>query len=122
MTQHEKELIAVICTAIQSKRLIRFWYENASGRRLKEWRTVEPYIIGAYAQSRIQLSAWLLPAPEQLMTGQQEAWRSYTLRNISEVQLLETTFQPRSDYDPQGSGMKTLLCTLQKEPRNLRIV
>ena len=122
MTLREMELIATICPAIQSNRLIRFWYENASGSKLKEWRTVEPYVIGAYPQRHIQLLAWLLPTHEQFMTGQQEAWRSYTLRNISELQLLETVFSPRRDFDPKGSGMKTILCSAQKELTHLRIV
>lgn len=121
MTSHEQHLISVLCPAIQSRNHIRFWYQNRSGR--KEWRSVEPYLIGAFPQRHIQLSAWLLPTAEQIQTGQQESWRSYTLKNISEVQILDTQFETmRPDYDPLGNGMKEIFCSLEKEVRYLKIV
>lgn len=92
-----------------------------SGTRRKEWRIVEPYVIGAFAQRHVQLSAWLLPTPEQAMSGQVEVWRSYAIRNISEVQVLEESFVVRGDYDPKGSGMKHIHCAAEKEVTFLRI-
>jgi len=48
-------------------------------------------------------------------------WRSYTLKNMSEVQILETPFIARRDYDPKGSGFKNIHCATEREPTYLRI-
>jgi predicted DNA-binding transcriptional regulator YafY len=115
MTPHEQNLIDIICPAIQAKKLIRFWYLNSSSG-LRDWRTVEPYIIGAIPRKYIQLSAWFIPTPEQAMVGQKENWRTYHLKNISDIQVLEEKFTfVRSDFDPQGYGMKEVFCAVAKE-------
>ena len=120
MTPHEQDLISAICPAIQSRTLIRFWYQNASGRT--EWRMVEPYLLGVFARKHVQLSAWLLPTPEQILSGQKEGWRSYVLKNISDLQILEDKFPTtRMDYDPKGSGMKEVFCAAKVESSPLRI-
>ena len=115
MTSHEQLLIASICPAIQAKNLIRFWYENSTAQ-IKEWRTVEPYLIGMYANRSIQLSGWLLPTPEQIQSGKKEAWRSYILKNISQLQILGQFQNSRQDFDPQGSAMKEIFCAGKKDP------
>ena len=105
----EQDLIKVICPAIQSRNLIRFWYEN--GRR-KEFRTVEPYVIGSFRRGNILLSAWVIPTTEQAMSGITEGWRSYTLRNISEVQVLDEKYsKPREGFDPTANGMSEIHCS-----------
>ncbi|MEJ0054448.1 MAG: WYL domain-containing protein [Bacteroidota bacterium] len=115
MTPQEQQLIDVICPAIQNKQLIRFWYLNATNG-LRDWRTVEPHIIGQIPRKHIQLSAWFIPTPEQAMVGQKENWRTYTLRNISDVQVLDKFFiNPRSDFQPSGYGMKDIFCCVSKE-------
>ena len=121
MTPQEESLINTICPAIQSHNLIRFWYQNAAGRM--EWRIVEPYLIGAFARKHVQLSAWLLPTPEQILAGQKEGWRTYTLKNISDLQIMEEKFPTtRVGYDPKGSGMKEVFCAATVESSPLRIV
>ena len=120
MTPQEQSLITSICPAIQSRCIIRFWYQNASGRM--EWRIVEPYLIGAFLRKNIQLSAWLLPTPEQILAGQKEGWRTYTLKNISDLQILEEIFPTtRIGYDPKGNGMKDIYCAANIENSPLRI-
>ena len=114
MTPHEQLLIASICPAIQAKNIIRFWYENSTAQ-VKEWRIVEPYLIGMYANRSIQLSGWLLPSPEQIQSGKKEAWRSYILKNISQLQILGQFQNSRQDFDPQGSGMKEIFCSGKKD-------
>lgn len=105
----EQELIDKICPAIQSRSLIRFWYEN--GRR-KEFRIVEPYVIGSFPRKNIMLSAWALPTPEQKLSGLSEGWRSYTLKAISEVQVLEENYSRlREGFDPKGNGMDKIYCS-----------
>lgn len=121
MTPQEQSVIASMCPAIQSRNLIRFWYQNASGRM--EWRIVEPYLIGAFARKHVQLSAWLLPTPEQILAGQKEGWRSYVVKNISDLQIMEEKFPTtRTGYDPKGSGMKEVFCAAIVESSPLRIV
>ena len=114
MTPDEKQLIDVICPALQSKSLIRIWYRNDT-TGLQDWRTVEPYLIGSFPRKNIQLSAWFLPSPEQKLAGQKEGWRAYLLKNISEVQIQDTNFKMlRPDFDPTGNGMKDLFCVIKK--------
>jgi predicted DNA-binding transcriptional regulator YafY len=108
MTPQEKQLIDAICPAIQSGKLIRFWYKNVSGRQ--EWRIVEPYLIGQFPLKSIQLSAWLIPTEEQILAGQKEGWRSYILKNIGDLQILDDEFKKRQDFDPTGNGMKEIFC------------
>ena len=115
LTPHEQILVNTICPAIQSGHLIRIWYKNTiSG--LQDWRTVEPYAIGSFPRKHIQLSAWVIPTPEQALVGQKEGWRAYVLKNISEAEILEETFPgQRQDYEPAGNGMSEILCAAKKQ-------
>ena len=113
MTPHEQQAIDVIRQAIESKNLIRFWYENTTTSH-KDWRVVEPYLIGKFPKKFLQLSAWSVPTMEQLYNGQKESWKAYIVRNISQVQILEQRFQTRSDYDPTGNGMSEIVCGVKK--------
>jgi hypothetical protein len=113
VTSHEQELITIISQAIESKNLIRFWYENTTTAH-KDWRVVEPYLIGKFNRKFLQLSAWAVPTMEQLFNGQKESWKAYILRNISQVQILEQQFEVRTDYDPTGNGMSEIICGAKK--------
>lgn len=113
LTPHEQELIATISQAIESKKLIRFWYENTTTAH-KDWRVAEPYLIGKFPKKFLQLSAWCVPTMEQLYNGQKENWRAYILRNISQVEILDHEFQIRPDYDPTGNGMSEIVCSAKK--------
>ena len=116
MTPHEQQLIDVICPAIKSRNLIRIWYRNTTSG-LQDWRTAEPYLIGSFPKKYIQLSAWFLPTPEQILAGQKEGWRAYILKNVSEAQVLDKQFEKlRQDYDPLGNGMKDIFCAGEEVP------
>lgn len=115
MTPHEQSLIDAICPAIKSKKRIRFWYLNATSG-VRDWRTVEPYLIGCPPRKHVQLSAWYIPTTEQGMVGHTESWRSYLLRNISDLQILEEPFASfRTDFDPKSYGMKEVICFATKD-------
>jgi len=115
MTPQEQQLIDIICPAIQNRQLIRFWYLNATNG-LRDWRTVEPHIVGQIPRKHIQLSAWFIPTLEQGMVGQKENWRTYILRNISDIQVLDKTFATvRPDFDASGYGMKDIFCCVAKD-------
>lgn len=113
MTAQEQELVNIISHAIESKSLIRFWYENTTTAH-KDWRVVEPYVIGKFNKKFLQLSAWSVPTMEQFYNGQKESWKAYILRNVSQVQILEQQFQQRSDYDPTGNGMSEIVSYVKK--------
>jgi len=113
VTPHEQEVITLISQAIETKNLIRFWYENTTTAH-KDWRVVEPYVIGKFSKKFLQLSAWSVPTMEQLYNGQKESWKAYILRNVSQVQILEQQFQLRPDYDPTGNGMVEVVCSIKK--------
>ena len=113
MTPHEQEIITTISQAIESKNLIRFWYENTTTAH-KDWRVVEPYVIGKFNKKFLQLSAWSVPTMEQLYNGQKESWKAYILRNISQIQILEQSFNVRADYDATGNGMAEIVCGVKK--------
>jgi len=63
---YDNMMIELICPAIKAKQLIRFWYEDTT-TDFKDWRTVEPHLIGQYKEesANIVLSAWFLPTTEQ---------------------------------------------------------
>ena len=113
MTPQEQELVDTISRAIESKNLIRFWYENTTTAH-KDWRVVEPYVIGKFPKKFLQLSAWSVPTMEQLYNGQKESWKAYIIRNMSQIQILEQQFQVRADYDPTGNGMSEIVCCIKK--------
>lgn len=45
MTKKKTEITELLCNAIQQRKIIRFYYESSSSGK-KEWRTVQPYIVG----------------------------------------------------------------------------
>jgi hypothetical protein len=113
VTPHEQQLISTIGQAIESKSLIRFWYENTTTAH-KDWRVVEPYLVGKFPKKFLQLSAWCVPTLEQVKAGQKESWKAYILRNISQIQVFAQSFEVRSDYDPTGNGMSEIVCSIKK--------
>src|SRR5437868_3408665 len=115
MTDNEKILLASICPAIQARNLIKFWYDNSTGSQYSDWHVVEPYILGVFANGSIQLSAWVIPTPEQAEHGKKEAWRSYILKNISKLVVLEQFQKARPDFDPKATGMREVLCAGKRD-------
>lgn len=108
MSLIEQETLVNICRAIKARKVIRILYENLSAGT-KDWRTVEPYLVGSFPRKNMQLSAWYLPTPEQIERGQKGDWRSYTIKNIAGLEVLDIEIQKaRPGYNPTGTGMKVL--------------
>lgn len=45
MNNNEAKVVSLLCQAIREKRRVKFFYSN-TGNKKKEWRTIEPYLIG----------------------------------------------------------------------------
>ena len=45
ITEYEKQLIQILCPAINNKHLIKFWYHDET-TSFEDWRLVEPHLIG----------------------------------------------------------------------------
>jgi predicted DNA-binding transcriptional regulator YafY len=88
---------AVICGAIQSRRLVRFYYDDpAPGIRV-----VEPHMIAYNRKDNLALSAWFLGGQSASQEGQ--GWREYLLDRISQLVVLEDCFPgPRPGYKRDG--------------------
>src|SRR3954468_6657188 len=86
MSLLEQETLVNICRAIKARKVIKILYENLQGGT-KDWRMVEPYLVGSFPRKNMQLSAWFLPSPEQVDLGMKGDWRSYTIKNISDLEV-----------------------------------
>lgn len=84
MTPHEEKLKKVLCEAIKNRQLIRFYYESESSGK-KEWRTVEPYIIGIKHTGNVFLAA--LAIEERIKPIEERITGHYLLKKISEDKL-----------------------------------
>ncbi|SRR5258708_6820196 len=88
----------VICGAIKSKNLVRFYY---GGDQVPGFRTVEPHMIAYNRKENLALSAWYLSGASESATG--EGWREYLLAEMTSVTVLPTQFSgPRPGYKPDG--------------------
>lgn len=48
--------------------------------------------------------------------GHTENWRTYLLKNISDIQILDQKFElVRPDFDSTGGGMKEIFCVINKD-------
>ncbi len=113
MSLIEQETLVNICRAIKARKVIKILYENLSAGT-KDWRTVEPYLVGSFPRKNMQLSAWYLPSPEQVARGIKGDWRSYTIKNISGLEVLDMEIQKaRPGFNPSGTGMK-VLCAFEE--------
>lgn len=113
MSLMEQETLVNICRAIKARKVIKILYENLSAGT-KDWRTVEPYLVGSFPRKNMQLSAWYLPPAEHVARGIKGDWRSYTIKNISGLEVLDLQIQkPRPGYNPASTGMK-VLCAFEE--------
>ena len=89
-----------ICTAIQNKLAISFYYKNRQ-------RVVEPHLIGYNQNNELTLSAW------QLSGGTQESWRQFHLSKISSLAITDRNFSSsRQGYNPNDSTMSRIECRI----------
>ena len=87
-------VVRKLCKAIQEKRLVQFYYESKTSDK-KEWRTVEPYLIGLRKKDgHLILSGWFVPNKDQLNEKQQPMQKLYLIERIDkdEIKVLAKTF------------------------------
>lgn len=124
MTTEEKTILDILCPAVKGKKLIKFWYQDASDKNNKpQWRTVEPHLIGLrrnkdLSKQTVQLSGWVkLNASDNLddiMEGKSDGWKNYKLNGITKIQLLNNVYvHTRSGYNPNDSNIVEIYCRTQ---------
>jgi len=112
ITLYERELIQLLCPAIKSHHLIKFWYSDTE-QDFEGWRFIEPHLIGQtkFKAANILLSGWFLPTTEEMYSGHMEKWGNYILDNVSKVEILPEKFTyTRIGYNSRDSRMTTIYC------------
>src|SRR5690348_11546186 len=90
--------LEIICSAIQSRRVIQFYYGGDTSPGL---RTVEPHMVAYTSADNLVLSAWFLGG----VTGSDALtnWREYLLSDMSQIVMTSETFPgPRPGYNAAG--------------------
>lgn len=75
--------------AIRHRRLLELVYDGGA-------RLIEPYVLYETLDGAWLLSAYQRSGPS--MSGHPEGWKRFEGRLVSNVQVLEEQFEPRSDY------------------------
>ena len=97
---------ALICQAIQSRRLLIFGYGNAV-------RVVEPHLYGVNTAGHEALSAWLRPGLSR--ADPEGGWRMYLADDLRRMQALPEIFAgPREGYNPNDPHFTEVYCRLEK--------
>jgi hypothetical protein len=93
MTKKKKEVTEILCDAIKRRKLIRFYYESASSGT-KDWRTVEPYIIGIKDRGAGNSFLAALPITEMLKPIEKRITGHYLINKIdvNTIEVLEDTY------------------------------
>jgi hypothetical protein len=87
MEQRQEEMKEILCKAIKERRLIQFYYESEKSKK-KEWRMVQPYIVGIKENGNVFLAA--LPVSELQKRIEDRITPHYLLKkiNINKLELL----------------------------------
>jgi len=97
-----KDMNQMICSAIQSRQVIRFYYNGG-------FRTAEPFCYGVSTAGNEVLRAYQTGGYSE--SGNPVGWKLF---RVSEISSLTTTgekfFGIRPDYNPQDSAMTTIYC------------
>lgn len=93
-----------ICSAIRSKRVIRFYYDGGL-------RTAEPFRYGASSEGNDLLRAYQTSGYSE--SGYPVGWRLFRVDRMSSINITDETFSGnRPDYNPDDSAMATTYCCL----------
>ncbi len=84
--------VALICQAIQSRRIISFFY---TGETIPGMRVVEPHMIASTETGSIALSGWLT-AGTSASGGQ--GWRLYLLESITNLTISDEDISRASTW------------------------
>jgi Fic family protein len=80
MKQKNEDLKAILCNAIQQRQLVKFYYESDSSKK-REWREVEPYILGIKHNGNVFLAG--LPVSELPKSIGKRITGHYLLKKIN---------------------------------------
>lgn len=95
---------STICSAIRSKRVIRFFYDGG-------FRTVEPFCHGESKDGNALLRAYQRAGYSQ--SGQAVGWKLFRLDNISNLAVTDETFSgSRLEYNPEDPAMTMIHCRI----------
>jgi Fic family protein len=91
MKQKNEDVQAILCDAIRERRLVKFYYESDSSGK-KEWRTVEPYIIGIKHTGNVFLAG--LPVIEKSKPIEKRVTGHYSLKkiNLNNLEILSEKY------------------------------
>lgn len=92
---------STLCEAIKNRRQVKMKYE---GRE----RLVDPYLIGTTTAGNEVLRAYQVGGYSE--RGGLPAWRLFTLRGISGVEILDTSFGIHPLYNPYDKAMVQISC------------
>ena len=93
----------IIKVAIENKQVLRFTYKNKN-------RLVEPYTFGESTAGKDTLSAFQLEGGSDASSD--KTWRQFALREIRDLELLDTNFELREDYHPSNARMNFIYWTV----------
>ena len=83
-------------TALRERRVVRFRY-----RGLTRW--VQPHALGRLRNGRNALLGW--QASGDSRSTPPPGWRTFLLAQIDDLRVTDDQFAPRSDCDPEKSGL-----------------
>lgn len=89
----QTETIKKLCEAIKKKHLVKFYYESTTNKH-KDWRIVEPYIVGIKdnGKGNVFLAGWFNPTPAQIKNKQEPDMRHYLINSIDKIKILPQKF------------------------------
>jgi len=105
-TSKRDRKIALLCSAIRSRRVIRFRYHGSC-------RNVEPFCLGTLISRNDNVS--LLCYQTGGISGLREAvgWKLCRLSEIKNIELLDEHYSGvRDDYDSRKAGMVAVYCSV----------
>ena len=91
-----------ICSAIRSRQVIRFYYNDG-------FRTVEPFCYGVSTANNEVLRGYQMGGYSE--SGNPQGWKLFRVSNISDITVTGECFDTiRPGYNPNDSAMTTICC------------
>jgi hypothetical protein len=107
ITPAREKTKAVICSAIESRRVIEFYYHGG-------YRTVEPFCLGLVLSGEadnVSLFCYQTGGFSELR--EVVGWKLYRVSEMTEIQVLADGFSGnRPGYDPYAVSMETIYCNI----------
>ena len=92
---------STLCKAIQSRRRARMRYKGME-------RLIDPYLIGTTTAGNEALRAYQVGGYSE--SGGLPAWRLFVLSAISNVEILDASFEIHPLYNPYDENMVQISC------------